>query len=76
MELYQIIYNTINILKRTELEYRLNRADLMIMRKEVIDLVTSRLKSIKSDTHQISRITLLQESLMIQSLKEEMRNLF
>lgn len=44
-----IIYNTIKLLKKTELEYQLNRADLMIMRKEVIDLVTTRLKSIKSD---------------------------
>lgn len=44
-----IIYNTIKLLKRTELEYRLNRADLMIMRKEVIDLITTRLHSIQSD---------------------------
>jgi len=44
-----IIYNTIKLLKKTELEYRLNRADLMVMRKEVIDLVQTRLKSIKSN---------------------------
>jgi hypothetical protein len=43
------IYNTIKILKKTELEFRLERADLMIMRKEVIDFVTTRLKKISSD---------------------------
>jgi hypothetical protein len=44
-----LINNTIKILKKTSLEYRLSRAELMILRKEVIDFVQTRLKTIKSE---------------------------
>jgi len=43
-----LINNTLKILKKTSLEYRLSRAELMILRKEVIDFVQTRLKTIKS----------------------------
>lgn len=43
-----IIYNTIKILKKTTLEYTLERADLMIMRKEAIDFIQTRLKTLNS----------------------------
>lgn len=43
-----IIQNTIKILKKTSLEYSLKRAELMILRKEVIDFVTTKLKNIDS----------------------------
>jgi len=44
-----LINNTIKLLKKTSLEYQLSRAELMILRKEVIDFVQSRLRKINSN---------------------------
>ena len=44
-----LIDNTARLIKKAHLEFELQKADLMIMRKEVIDFVTHRLNKIKSD---------------------------
>jgi len=54
-----IINNTIKLLKKTTLEYTLTRAELMIMRKEIIDFVTNRLKQLNSTLNPTELINII-----------------